>query len=276
VLWEGLAQDPVFPALERSGGKMVGVLVAQGGQGERVVLRSFSGELEGRAVWPGWVGPVMDRSRTAALEEETLRRLAGIQAKVEAIDVAGAREGLAEVEARVALEGQVRRAKARADKEGRDRDRAGGEDPAQVERRAQRAKRLAKEAGAAERARVEEAGRVLREREEAVRVLKGERRRLSAGLMAAMFDGVTLCSARGEQVPLRSLFGGRGVRTGAGDCAGPKLLHAANLARLRPLALVEAWWGPTLNDRRHGELQWPCAERCVPVLGHLLCGLEEP
>ena len=89
-----------------------------------------------------------------------------------------------------------------------------------------------------------------------------------------MFDAARVTNARGETRPLREIFAGKGIAGGTAHCAATKLLHAANVARLRPIALAEAWWGPTINGRVQGDVQPPCDRRCGPILGHLLCGLD--
>lgn len=97
------------------------------------------------------------------------------------------------------------------------------------------------------------------------------RRLRSSTLMAAMLDGTRLTNAAGRRAPLREVFLGGGIPSGTATCVVPKLLVAANLARLRPVALAEAWWGPPYGERRHGLLGAPCAPRCLPLLGYLLC-----
>jgi tRNA pseudouridine32 synthase/23S rRNA pseudouridine746 synthase len=43
---------------------------------------------------------------------------------------------------------------------------------------------------------------------------------------------------------------------------------------LRPLALAEFWWGaPTRGAYLHASFHVPCADKCVPILGHMLNGL---
>ncbi|MEW5853495.1 MAG: hypothetical protein AB2A00_32260 [Myxococcota bacterium] len=262
------ANDEVRAALDASRGKMVGVLVGQGGQ----VLTSFSGDLGGRAEWPGWVPPVEKRELTAQLEAETLARIAAIELELGACDVEGARQRLAEVEAAVREEAVARRRQQAEEREAR-RDQV---DAWEWERQKRSAWREGKPAREAARARVESARDAVRAVEEKVRTLRESRRNASATLMAAMFDVVVMTSARGERRPLREVFVGAGMPSGTGQCAVPKLLHAANLAGIRPVAIAEAWWGPTVNGRTHGEVQAPCERKCQPILGYLLCGADGP
>jgi hypothetical protein len=97
------------------------------------------------------------------------------------------------------------------------------------------------------------------------------RREASAKLMAAMIDHTHLRSAGGALLPLRAVMGSRGIPSGTADCVVPKLLHHAHKQHITPTAIAEAWWGPPRGTRRHGALQAPCAPRCQPLLGHLLC-----
>ena len=102
---------------------------------------------------------------------------------------------------------------------------------------------------------------------------RAERRAASVALSTAFFDAARLTNARGERWPLRDVFAGRAIAGGATDCAVPRLLEAANVAGVRPLAIAEAWWGRPIGGRLHGACQPPCDRKCLPILGHLLCGL---
>lgn len=267
---------PMAQAMDAAGGKMVGVLICGEPGGSQQVLKSFSGEISGVGIWPGWVNPVMDRSVTEEIETGTLQRLAAIEARLASCDLSGAQQNLARVQAEVEAEANARREISRAQRKERAMARSQGADPAAVDRLAQEAKKRDKAASARERARVEQAREVLAQQEQVVRALRDSRRQLSATCMAAMLDAVQLTNARGETRRLRDVFMGEGVPTGTGECAAPKLLQAANRARLHPVAMVEAWWGPSFNGRNHGDIQPPCAEKCLPILGYLLCGLDDP
>lgn len=51
---------PTAPLFGSARGKMVGVLICHDERGQRVVLRGFSGQINGFFHIPGWVGPVFD------------------------------------------------------------------------------------------------------------------------------------------------------------------------------------------------------------------------
>jgi tRNA pseudouridine32 synthase/23S rRNA pseudouridine746 synthase len=112
----------------------------------------------------------------------------------------------------------------------------------------------------------------------AQRTLRRERKQRSRALQAAMHDAHGLLNFAGGYVPLRELFGARGIPSGAGDCCAPKLLHAAALAGIRPRGMAEIWCGPPPPDgsKRPGQLCQACDEKCGPLLGYLLCGADDP
>lgn len=67
-----------------------------------------------------------------------------------------------------------------------------------------------------------------------------------------------------------------GIPTGTGDCCAPKLLNYAAVNNLFPVGLAEFYWGldNKSGSRRHGMFYPSCREKCQPILGYLLCGLE--
>jgi tRNA pseudouridine32 synthase/23S rRNA pseudouridine746 synthase len=102
------------------------------------------------------------------------------------------------------------------------------------------------------------------------------RKALSQELMKNLHALYTLTNFRGEAKPLTEVFKG-GIPTGAGDCCAPKLLNYAALNGLKPLGLSEFYWGKENRSgtRKHGEFYPACAEKCQPILGFMLCGIEE-
>ena len=63
---------------------------------------------------------------------------------------------------------------------------------------------------------------------------------------------------------------------GAGECCAPKLLQYALTHHLQPTAIAEFWVGvPPRNElRREGVFYTPCSGKCVPILRHMLQGIE--
>lgn len=64
--------------------------------------------------------------------------------------------------------------------------------------------------------------------------------------------------------------------SGAGECCAPKLLQYAINNKLKPIALAEFWVGaPPANElRQEGFFYAPCSSRCVPILRHMLQGID--
>lgn len=102
-----------------------------------------------------------------------------------------------------------------------------------------------------------------------------ERRAASRTLMKAINETTTLCNRAGLERPLPEVFYGHGIPSGTADCALPKLLHRANRLGHTPKASAEVWFGPPVGERVHGTFAPPCAIRCAPILGHLLCDAHD-
>ena len=98
----------------------------------------------------------------------------------------------------------------------------------------------------------------------------------SAGYQRRLHDLYWVRSASGEVRRLRELFAPGEPPSGAGDCAGPKLLAYALRVGFRPIALAEMWWGapPLGGGRRHGQVYAACRGKCGPILPHMLMGIE--
>lgn len=66
------------------------------------------------------------------------------------------------------------------------------------------------------------------------------------------------------------------VSSGMGDCCAPKLLNEAARRGIVPTALVEFYWGASnrAKTRTHKETYSPCTEKCTPLLGFMLCGIQ--
>lgn len=113
--------------------------------------------------------------------------------------------------------------------------------------------------------------------EEQYQQLRRQRAALSRQLMRDLHHLYRLSNFRGEEVPMAEAFvGGGGMPTGTGDCCAPKLLGAAQRLGLYPLGLSEFYWGREnrAGTRRHGEFSHACREKCAPILGYMLCGID--
>ena len=88
----------------------------------------------------------------------------------------------------------------------------------------------------------------------------------------------SLSNFKDETVSLREAFCvDKGMPTGAGDCCAPKLLNYAAKNHLKPLSLSEFYYGREnkSGSRQHKTFYSCCEEKCQPILGFLLCGLDK-
>ncbi len=107
--------------------------------------------------------------------------------------------------------------------------------------------------------------------------LRKIRRKLSQDLMQDIHSLYRLTNFNGETATLYQAYINRnGIPTGTGDCCAPKLLNYAAQNRLIPLGIAEFYWGRenSSGSRRHGSFYSSCREKCEPILGFMLCGLD--
>ena len=110
-----------------------------------------------------------------------------------------------------------------------------------------------------------------------IEMIKIERGALSRALTEKIHAAYRFENALGEVLPLNEVdTGGPRPPTGMGDCCAPKLLQAAIRAGLEPLAMVEFWWGApsAMHPRVEGTYYGSCSEKCYPILGFLLRGVD--
>ena len=81
----------------------------------------------------------------------------------------------------------------------------------------------------------------------------------------------------GETTTLSQMFQGNNIPTGTGDCCGPKLLGHAAKNNLVPLSMAEFYVGKKnrSGSKFHGRFYPSCKEKCQPILGFMLCGLDQ-
>ena len=268
---EPSAADPRFRTETCGNGKMLGVLTCTDG----TVLRAFSGMLGGTWHCPGWAGPV------ASLTLEDASASARFQQIVESVQRASA-----------------------------------ADDPAERSEH-QRVHRSLSAALSADLAQ----SVVLRNwRGAEVRLPELLDRQRQHALLAEdsvherpkeLVLGARQSKQQQRRRRRRQRGGSAALRTppgGVGDCAAPKLLHAAHALGLRPNGLAEVWFEPPARRRsavmlrpanageaageasgmrsrgrrtggaperrEHGSFHPACAERCEPIMGFMLCGLE--
>ena len=276
---------------------MLGVLVGITPEGRDITLRAFSGMLDGSTFAPGYVGPTRSGGLTREEERATLAALRKLSHAIEALDSADLDNKIAAATREVDIEiaqWEKRRSERKRARQKERRKLAQATPPRKDKREAPspatraRLAALNLESGQiraalkAARRRRREAIRSLelekQERRERKTALRQERRERSRKLQAAMHAAHGLLNFRGEFLPVRNFFPAGAVPTGTGECCAPKLLQEAALRGIRPTGLAEFWWGPSPagTERTAGKFYPPCEEKCLPILGHMLCGHAHP
>lgn len=110
-------------------------------------------------------------------------------------------------------------------------------------------------------------------------ILKAKRKILSQQLMKNIHKLYRLHNFRNKCYHLREAFSGKeGIPTGTGDCCAPKLLNYAAQNHLTPISIAEFYWGRQNKSatKQHGCFYSSCTNKCIPILGFLLCGATTP
>lgn len=266
---------------------MHGVLVATDRNHRRMTLRAVSGLDESRSGTSHTAAAASAAASATGGEQTALRQLSRLSRAIERLDVAGARARLAVARAPFDRELAALLAQRQSSRRRRRELRAAAAalpPPARADRllaldRESQRERSAIKAMRAERDRVVAVlATELEDRLQRRGELRNRRRRLSRRLQSAMHASRGFINFAGRHAGLGELFGAAGIPSGSGECCGPKLLQEAAQRCLRPLAIAEFWWGEPSADgaRQPRHFYGPCAMRCQPLLGHLLCGADAP
>ncbi|MDE6716989.1 MAG: RNA pseudouridine synthase [Muribaculaceae bacterium] len=271
---------------ELESGKMLGVMIASGEDGERHILYAFSGQLgAGGFHYPGFVGPVFDYLDPAGYFKTREREISLCNreiAEYEAGEFFGLRSRYEAEKERVDREVEAVRKRYRLSKKERDIRREEGVNKDELNEMVRQSQFEKAEFRRLKRRLMEELSHIEEEYREAclrLESMKRKRRADSEALQGWLFDNFRLPNARGESRSLAEIFAETPFRippSGAGECCGPKLLQEAYRKRLLPLAMAEYWYGrPKEGEiRMHGRYYPACRGKCVPVLQWMLQGLE--
>ena len=273
-------------------GKMFGVLVVEDAEGRLGFLAAYSGLLAERNDWPYFVPAVFDFQqpdgyfkREEALIVEINREIASQESAPELTKVretlSAARtvmeKDLEDWKNRMAAAKQQRDAARMARKEGHPAEDLPSEATMVQESQWMKAELRRK------RKHHEETITALEEKakdlEKATKQLRIIRKKRSEDLQQWLFSHFEMLNAKGERRNLIDIFASTHTPTppsGAGECCAPKLLQYAFAHHLRPVAIAEFWWGqsPTGEVRHHLQYYPACRGKCLPILQHMLQGLN--
>ena len=281
-----LASDEALLAEARKG-KMFGVLVVQSPVGEIGFMTAFSGLLFGKNRYEGFVPPVYDMQSPDGYFKQEEARISAINVSIK--DLENSNEYLAAVEALMLEKESADKALAemsalfKANKEERRRRRDAGvlsaEEEALLIRQSQFEKAELKRVRRQWDVVIAEKEAIVASLKERVKEMGAERRSRSIALQHWLFEQFQVLDANGSRKSLLSIFDEKLSAlppAGAGECAGPKLLHYAYENSYKPLAMAEFWVGesPVGEVRRDGCFYGACKSKCEPILGHMLQGLD--
>ena len=281
--------DADLMSTEKGCGKMFGVLVVEykdeEGALQRGFLAAYSGLLGGRNDWPYFVPPVFDAQQPDGHFKRTEREISAINREIAAIE--NDAEYLQSVEqheqTKKRLQAEVDAFKAEVDaaKVRRDARRKSGE-PLSEEEQAEmiRESQFMKAELRRRRKAMEQAESTLNTQHSTfLKSLQRKRKQMSDELQRWLFSAYRMLNAKGEERDLIDIFREYTHAmppAGAGDCCAPKLLQYAYLHHLRPVCMAEFWWGesPASEIRHHLHYYPACRSKCLPILTHMLKGLD--
>jgi len=270
-------------------GKMFGVLVVRDSDGSIAFLSAFSGMMNGLWQIPGFVPPIFDQAEQQSFLPAGRSELALMAEQLQRLESSTQR---AELLQEITLLQQQRDASLtelkqhhKAAKATRKIQRQGLTGLPDSERQEQIAalalasqhhKREATNARLHWQEQLQTLQHQLDGFEQQIRELKAARTERSRLLHKKVFAAYLLGNFLGEEQPISHFFDGETPPAGAGDCAGPKLIHYAQRHQLQPLALAEFWWGPSPSTgvRHHGQYYPVCRGKCRPILPFMLRGLD--
>lgn len=281
--------DADLMSTEKGCGKMFGVLVVEyedeEGALQRGFLAAYSGLLGGRNDWPYFVPPVFDAQQPDGHFKRTEREIGAINREIAAIEhdpeYLQSVEQHEQTKKRLQAEVDAFKAEVDAAKVRRDARRKSGE-PLSEEEQAEmiRESQFMKAELRRRRKAMEQAESTLNTQHSTfLKSLQRKRKQMSDELQRWLFAAYRMLNAKGEERDLIDIFREYTHAmppAGAGDCCAPKLLQYAYQHHLRPVCMAEFWWGesPASEIRHHLHYYPACRSKCLPILTHMLKGLD--
>ena len=281
--------DADLMSTEKGCGKMFGVLVVEyedeSGALQRGFLAAYSGLLGGRNDWQYFVPPVFDAQQPDGHFKRTEREISAINREIAAIEhdpeylqsVEQHEQTKKRLQAEVdAFKAEVDAAKARRDARRKSGESLSEEEQAEMIRESQFMKAELRR----RRKAMEQAESTLNTQHSTfLKSLQRKRKQMSDELQRWLFAAYRMLNAKGEERDLIDIFREYTHAmppAGAGDCCAPKLLQYAYLHHLRPVCMAEFWWGesPASEIRHHLHYYPACRSKCLPILTHMLKGLD--
>lgn len=274
-------------------GKMFGVLIVQNVQGELGYLAAYSGKLGGKNDHPHFVPPIVDLLKEDGFFRKEEAVINGINTRIleleQSSEYLSAKEDFEIQRKRSDDELASFRVEMKSAKKARNEKRKAAETELieiefdelkeSLKNESLKYQYDYKQLVLAWKTKVQHAKDKLDVYENLIEELKQERKHRSSSLQRDLFNQYQFLNIEGQTKGLVDIFENTTVKvppSGAGDCAGPKMLQYAFAHDLKPLAMAEFWWGqsPRSEIRKHGNYYPSCRGKCEPILGHMLQGMQ--
>jgi len=273
-------------------GKMFGVLLVSNKKNEIGYLTAFSGKIDNKNHYPGFVPPlfdILDENGFYRIEEDNITEInKEIEALKKSPEYILAKKKLEETKKYAKKDLAINRDKLKAAKRARKELRDYAEkNLSSLE--FEELKETLKNDSLKGRYDYKDKARVYTQKiaeleanfyafENIIIAKKKERKERSAILQQKLFDQYEFLNNDNITKNVRSIFENTAQKTppsGAGECAAPRLLQFAFANNYKPLAIAEFWWGKSPNSeiRKHKHFYPSCRSKCEPILGHMLQGI---
>ena len=271
---------------EMGAGKMLGVLVAQDGEGRLGYLAAFSGNLAGKVHHDYFVPPVYDLLDPQGEFKQGEAQITAINHEVQRLEtspeLASLHQRMADAVRKKADEIDNFKALMALHKRDRDERRHASDLTPEEQEALLNQSRFEKAELKRIRQRHDEALAEISDEmadfQRRIDLLKARRKTMSEALQERIFRLFVVTNAHGEQRDLVEVFKPLGTLppAGAGECCAPRLLNYAFNHSLRPVCMAEFWWGasPVGEVRHHGHFYPACRSKCKPILDFMLQGLD--
>ena len=271
---------------EMGAGKMLGVLVAQDGEGQLGYLAAFSGNLAGKVHHDYFVPPVYDLLDPQGEFKQGEAQITAINHEVQRLETSpeltSLHQRMTDAVRKKADEIDNFKALMALHKRERDERRHASDLTPEEQEALLNQSRFEKAELKRIRQRLDEAlteiSDEMAEFQRRIDLLKARRKTMSEALQERIFRLFVVTNAHGEQRDLVEVFKPLGTLppAGAGECCAPRLLNYAFNHSLRPVCMAEFWWGasPVGEVRHHGHFYPACRSKCKPILDFMLQGLD--
>ena len=271
---------------EMGAGKMLGVLVAQDGEGQLGYLAAFSGNLAGKVHHDYFVPPVYDLLDPQGEFKQGEAQITAINHEVQRLETSpeltSLHQRMTDAVRKKADEIDNFKALMALHKRERDERRHASDLTPEEQEALLNQSRFEKAELKRIRQRHDEGlaeiSDEMAEFQRRIDLLKARRKTMSEALQERIFRLFVVTNAHGEQRDLVEVFKPLGTLppAGAGECCAPRLLNYAFNHSLRPVCMAEFWWGasPVGEVRHHGHFYPACRSKCKPILDFMLQGLD--